>query len=113
MRSPTTGRLIRMTIGSMATVAMLLAVSGCSLLRSTIGAYETGPNGIARPQQELRDALARADFAAALGWPEDDALLRALGTGASSYYAAQFARSATVLDSAALIADDRITNSLS
>lgn len=83
------------------------------MLRSTIGAYETGPDGIARPQQELREALVRADFVAALGWHEDDALLRALGIGASSYYASQFARSVAALDSAALLADDRITNSVS
>lgn len=104
--------IVTMT-SSVAAVAALLVLSGCSLLRSTIGAYETGPNGIARPQQELREALVRSDFAVALGWHEDDALLRALGTGTSSYYASQFARSVAVLDSAALLADDRITNSVS
>ena len=104
---------MRNATGGMAMVATLLVASGCSMLRATIGAYETGPDGIARPQQQLREALVRADFVAALGWPEDDALLRALGTGASSYYAAQYARSVSVLDSAALIADDRITNSVS
>ena len=93
--------------------AMLLAANGCSLFRATIGAYETGPDGIARSQQQLREALVRADYPAALGWHEDDELLRALGVGASSYYASQFARSVVVLDSAALIADDRITNSVS
>ena len=98
---------------SVAAMAALLVLSGCSLLRSTIGAYATGPNGIAGPQQELRDALVRADYAAALGWHEDDALLRALGMGTSSYYASQFSRSVAVLDSAALLADDRITNSVS
>lgn len=97
----------------MAAIAALLVLSGCSLLRNTIGAYETGPNGIAKPQQELREALVRSDFAVALGWHEDDALLRALGMGTSSYYASQFARSVAVLDSAALLADDRITNSVS
>ena len=100
------------TIGSVTAVAMVLVLSGCSLLRSTIGAYETGPDGIARPQQELREALARADFVAALGWHEDDALLRALGVGASSYYASQFMRSVIALDSAAQLADDRVTNSV-
>ena len=104
---------MRNATGGVAMVATLLVVPGCSMLRATIGAYETGPDGIARPQQQLREALVRADFVAALGWHEDDALLRALGTGASSYYAAQYARSVSVLDSAALIADDRITNSVS
>ncbi|MDQ2666625.1 MAG: hypothetical protein M3Z05_11515 [Gemmatimonadota bacterium] len=93
--------------------AILLAAPGCSLLRSTIGAYETGPNGIIRSQQQLREALVHADYATALGWPEDDALLRALDVGATSFYASRFARSAAILDSAALMADDRITNSLS
>lgn len=104
---------MRNATGRVAMMVTLLVVSGCSMLRSTIGAYETGPDGIARPQQQLREALARADFVAALGWHEDDELLRALGIGASSYYAAQFARSVSVLDSAALLADDRITNSVS
>ena len=113
MRSPTTARLIRTIIGSIAQGAALLALVGCSLLRSTVDAYETGPNGIARGQQSLREALMRSDYAAALAWREDDALLHALDIGASSYYASQFARSAAVLDSAALLADDRITNSVS
>ncbi len=113
MRSPTTRRMIRRAASGVAAIAMLLAASGCSLFRATIGAYETGPDGIARSQQQLREALVRADYAAALGWHEDDELLRALGVGASSYYASQFARSVAVLDSAALIADDRITNSVS
>ena len=113
MRSPTDGRRMRYATGGAAMIVALLGVSGCSMLRSTIAAYATGPDGISRPQQQLREALVRADFVAALGWPEDDELLRALGTGASSYYAAQFARCVSVLDSAALIADDRITNSVS
>jgi hypothetical protein len=112
MRYPTMARRMWTTISRVTAIAALLVLSGCSLLRSTIGAYETGPDGIARPQQELREALSRADFATALGWPEDDELLRALGTGASSYYASQFARTVAVLDSAALLADDRITNSV-
>src|SRR3954465_7784156 len=113
MRSPTAARRMVKTTSSVAATAALLVLSGCSLVRSTVGAYATGPNGIARPQQELREALARSDFATALGWQEDDALLRALSTGASSYYASQFSRSVAVLDSAALLADDRITNSVS
>ena len=39
--------------------------------------------------------------------------VQALTTGAAAYYAGQFARSAAVLDTAALLADDRITASLS
>jgi hypothetical protein len=113
MRTPTRARLIRTLPGRAAIFAALLGASGCATLRATLSAYETGPHGIARPQQQLRDALARADFAAALGWHEDDELLRELGQGVSSYYASQFGRSAAVFDSAALLADDRITNSVS
>jgi tetratricopeptide (TPR) repeat protein len=64
-------------------------------------------------QRRLREALAAGDFKAALAWREDDALLRALNVGISSYYASQFARSGALLDSAALLADDRITASIS
>jgi len=91
----------------------LLLLGGCATLRTTLGGYATGANGIACPQQQLRDALARGDFKSALAWHEDDELLRRLDVGIASYYAAQFTRSAAVLDSAALLADDRITASLS
>ncbi len=97
----------------MALVAALWGASACSTLKATIGSYEVGRDGISRPQQRLREALSHADFAVALGWSEDDALLHALNMGVSSYYASQFARSAAVLDSAALLADDRITASIS
>lgn len=93
--------------------ALVSLASGCGLLRATVQSYDVGRNGIAMPQQRLREALARADFPAALGFREDDALLRALNVGVSSYYASQFARSAAVLDSAALLADDRVTESVS
>jgi hypothetical protein len=91
----------------------LVAASGCATLRATVAGYVTGPNGITRSQQRLRQALVDADFAKALSWHEDDALLQALTTGATAFYAKQFARSAAVLDTAALLADDRITASLS
>jgi hypothetical protein len=110
MRVPTRARTIiwRLLLGS----GMLL-LGGCATLRTTLSGYATGADGIARPQQRLRDALSRGDFKAALAWREDDALLKQLDVGIASYYAAQFARSAAVLDSAALLADDRITASLS
>ncbi|MFL5607617.1 MAG: hypothetical protein ACJ8AD_14300 [Gemmatimonadaceae bacterium] len=91
----------------------LLSSAGCATLRATFGAYATGAGGISRPQQRLREAIAAGDFATALGWREDDALLRTLNVGIASYYAAQYARSGAVLDTAALLADDRITASLS
>lgn len=101
------------TCRTIALLLCLVAVPGCATLRSTIASYETGPDGIARPQQRLRESLAAGDFPTALAWPEDDALLSALNRGIASYYASQYARSAAVLDSAALLADDRITASVS
>ncbi|MEO6527371.1 MAG: hypothetical protein ABIP93_12145, partial [Gemmatimonadaceae bacterium] len=89
------------------------SVSACSTIRSTLGGYDLGPDGIARPQLRLREALARGDFTMALGWREDDALLRALTRATTAYYASQFLRAGTLLDSAALLADDRVTASLS
>ena len=112
MRTPTSAPSLPSTVCIAAIFVALLGASGCATLRATAAAYDTGPRGIARPQQQLRDALARADFPVALAWREDDELLRELGVGVSSYYAAQFARSAVVLDSAALLADDRITKSV-
>ncbi|MDB4899765.1 MAG: hypothetical protein JWN53_1573, partial [Gemmatimonadetes bacterium] len=61
----------------------------------------------------LRDALARGDFPAALAWREDDELLRTLNSGIAAYYASQFQRSAALLDSAALLSDQRMTTSVS
>ena len=114
MRTPTGAPASRFSSRAALLAALLgVVVSGCATLRATVSGYEVGPNGLARPQQRLREALVRADFPAALAWSEDDELLRALMTGASSYYASQFVRSAAVLDSAALIADDRITASVS
>jgi hypothetical protein len=113
MRTPTgastSTRLLTLTL----LYAGLVAGTGCATLRATFSGYATGPGGIARPQQRLREALVEQDFAKALAWREDDALLQSLTTGVAAYYAKQFARSAAVLDTAALLADDRITASLS
>lgn len=113
MRIPTGGgrfsRLLHLTL----LCAGLAAGTGCATLRATLGGYGTGPDGISRPQQRLRQTLVEGDFVKALAWREDDALLQLLTTGVAAYYAAQYARSATVLDTAALLADDRITARLS
>ena len=93
--------------------ALVPLLAGCATLGATVDGWSGGTEGISRPQQRLRDAMAGGDYAAALSWREDDALLRALTTGITTYYAAQFARSAAVLDTAAMIADDRVTTSLS
>ena len=113
MRTNSCARTLRSFPRGAPLVVALLGLVGCGTLRATMHGYEMGPAGIARPQHRLREALAHEDFKTALGWREDDALLRALNTGVSSYYAMQFARSAAVLDSAALMADDRITTSVS
>jgi hypothetical protein len=109
MRAPTRAR----TVGRLVLCSGMFLLGGCVTLRTTFRGYDTGENGIARPQQRLRDALSRGDFKAVLAWKEEDELLRRLDVGIASYYAAQFERSVAVLDSAALLADDRITASLS
>jgi hypothetical protein len=45
--------------------------TGCATLRTTLRGYDVGPNGIARPQHRLREALAAGDFVRALAWRED------------------------------------------
>jgi tetratricopeptide (TPR) repeat protein len=112
MRVPTRARA-RTVVAWGLLVAGGLATGGCATLRATIGGYVTGPRGISRAQQRLRNDLSRGDYKAALAWHEDDALLQRLDVGIASYYAAQYQRSAAEMDTAALIADDRITASLS
>jgi hypothetical protein len=106
-------RLRSRALSYCALLVALLASTGCATLRATLRGYDTGPNGISRPQQRLREAMAASDYVAAIASREDDALLRALNAGIASYYAAQYAHSGAVLDSAALLADDRITASVS
>ena len=117
MRASTTSlgvrRALRRTTLALALTSLAGGATGCATVRATLHGYERGPDGIARVQQRLRDALARGDFTTALGWNEDDELLRALTRATSAYYASQFQRAGALLDSAALLADDRITASLS
>jgi hypothetical protein len=87
--------------------------TGCATLRSTLRGYDLGPDGIARPQQRLRQALVGGDFVRALAWHEEDGLLDRLTRATSAYYAGQFARAGALLDTAALLSDDRITERLS
>lgn len=112
MRTPTGARRPFPMARALACGA-LAASAGCATLRATVSGYATGPNGITRSQLRLREALVDADFAKALAWREDDALLQDLTTGAAAFYAKQFTRSAAVFDTAALLADDRIIASLS
>lgn len=88
------------------------SLSGCATLRTTLEGYEVGPAGIARAQYRLREALASGDFVQALAWREDDALLDRLSRATAAYYAGQFERAGALLDTAALVSDDRITERL-
>ena len=100
----------------MRTAPLLLALgagAGCSTLRTTLRGYDVGPNGIARPQYRLREALAAGDFVRALASREDDELLDRLIRATAAYYAGQFLRAGAMLDTAALLSDDRITARLS
>ena len=112
MRTPTGARISRAARWSLFCLG-LLSATGCATLRATLAGYATGRGGITRSQQTLRDALVDQEFVKALGWHDDDALLQSLTTGVAAYYAGQYARSAAILDTAALVADDRITASLS
>lgn len=96
-------------------VALLYAAggTGCATLRSTLRGYDLGPDGIARPQHRLREALVAGDFVRALAWHEEDALLDRLTRATSAYYAGQYERAGALLDTAALASDDRITERLS
>ena len=103
------GRLLRVAPFILA----LGAGAACSTLRTTLQGYEVGSNGIARPQQRLREALAASDFVRALAWHDEDELLDRLSRATAAYYGGQFLRAGAMLDTAALLSDDRITARLS
>ena len=87
--------------------------AGCATMRTTLRGYDVGPNGITRPQHRLREALSASDFVRALAWHEEDDLLDRLTRATAAYYAGQFLRAGALLDTAALVSDDRITARLS
>ena len=103
---------MRVALAAAVLVASTTA-SGCATLRATLHGYELGPGGIAQPQHRLRQALVAGDFVRALAWHEDDALLDRLTRATSAYYAGQYLRAGALLDTAALVSDDRITERLS
>jgi hypothetical protein len=88
-------------------------LTGCATLSATLDGWEQGADGLSRPQRTLRDALSGGDLPVALAWKEDDALLRTLTVGVTTFYASQYARSAALLDTAALLTDERATTSVS
>ena len=103
----------RRRLAMAAPLLLVLGGAGCATLRTTLRGYDLGPEGIARPQHRLREALAAGDFVRALAWREDDGLLERLTRATSAYYAGQFLRAGALLDTAALVSDDRITARLS
>ena len=112
MRIPTGAKRLIRIVKAFACVALAMG-TGCATLRATVSGYVTERSGITRSQQRLRDALSSADYVKALAWHDDDALLQVMTRGIAAYYAGQFSRSAAVLDTAALLSDDRVIASLS
>jgi len=100
----------------LAVAALLISSTGCARL---FGSYDIAPNGLATSEDRLRHMLAsgQADVAFA-GFGNgrsapDDEVLRALYQGAVAYYAGDYAESARILDVAGVLADDRVTKSIS
>jgi uncharacterized protein len=98
-----------------ATVAALtVAASGCTTL---FGGGGLAPNGLATGEDRLRQMLVAGQATSAFerlgrSAPDDD-MLRALYHGVIAYHAGDFEASAHVLDSAAALADERMTRSVS
>ncbi|MFW6010394.1 MAG: hypothetical protein ACOC9H_00605, partial [Gemmatimonadota bacterium] len=96
-------------------VALLVSLSGCSLL----GPFATGPSGLSNPDDELRRLLRtdRADEAVELLEREEDLpgddLLRAQYEGLVLHYAGEWEASNEALQRAAAIAEERYTKSIS
>ena len=100
----------------LAVAALLISSTGCARL---FGSYDIAPNGLATSEDRLRHMLASgqadvafAGFGTGRGAPDDE-VLRALYQGAVAYYAGDYAESARILDVAGVIADDRVTKSIS
>lgn len=97
--------------------ALLLPSSGCARL---LHHYDVTPDGLARSDARLRDALAAGDNSAAIAkligerdaLPSDP-LLASLYTGVLAYHAGDYATSAATLDAATLLIDERMTQSVS
>lgn len=95
-------------------LALLLPpLAGCATLRATAADWTQDEDGLSRPQRTVRAALAAGDVPALLAEHDDDELLQVLQAATGRYYAAQYAQSAALLDTAALLVDARLTTSLS
>ena len=99
----------------MALLAVMLApwLNGCATVRATVNGWSADATGLSHAQRSLRTQLEQGEYAAILAAREEDALLRALTTGISAFYAAQYGRSAAQLDTAVLLSDERVTTSVS
>lgn len=100
---------------SLAVLALALTLGGCARI---FGSHDIARSGLSRPDEHLRRLLAaqQADSAGARlarqeGAPADE-LLRLLYSGVVAHYAGRYEESATALDRAAALAEDRYTRSL-
>lgn len=99
----------------------LLPLSGCaSLWHGTSRAMDRAPNGLSRPDDNMRRALVAGSFAVAVRQAEatkhgapNDRLLRALYQGTAYYYAGDYAHSVGALLEADQLIERRFTKSLS
>jgi hypothetical protein len=97
-----------------ACAALAVALTGCAAM---FGAQPLAPSGLAVGEDRLRHMLASGQAQTAFARlgrnAPDDEMLRALYHGVVAYHAGDYAESARVLDIAAVIADERMTKSLS
>ncbi len=98
-------------------LALALAAGGCARL---FDHYDVGPTGLARTDERLRRLIAQPDEHGALAGVLDDGdalpsdpLLARMYAGVLAYHAGDYDRSATLLDSATLVIDERHTRSIS
>lgn len=91
-------------------------LTGCA---SVFGGYDLAPNGLPRPEAELRRELAREPEAAYQEVVEgerelpDDDLLRLLYAGTTGRYSGHYREATQLLDVAGYVAEDRVTLSVS
>src|SRR5688500_4020571 len=96
----------------------ILALLGTSCARA-FGARDLAPSGLTTREDQLRQQLAHGNAGSVLAslstgavGPQDE-VLRALYHGLVAYHAGDYAASARLFDAAGVLADDRITRSLS
>lgn len=101
------------------TLAAALVTGGCARLLAT---YDVAPSGLSRTDEELRRYFAFGQFDSAMmrlttpnkkaQLPKDE-LLRSLYEGVTAHYAGDYARSTAAFDRADMLAEDRVTKSIS